>query len=472
MHNLAAALLISAYGLFCYYYWRRGRLTRAPIQPAALHSGSRVLLGVASQTGQALQLAQQAAHQLAHAGVISRILPLNAITPAHMAEHTQALYVVSTYGEGEAPDNASQFLRNLQHLTASALQHLQFGVFALGDSRYEHFCGFGHQLQQTLCAKGARPWFSPLELDRQASANEQPWHQHLTHYLSHLNGAEDLPIMTATAEAATATATWQQWTLSERQHLNPGSPGAPLFRLRLRPAQGAALRWQPGDVLEVQVNPPPDAPEDSPPLAPRSYTIASLPQHGYIELVVRQRWSAGKHALPQLGPGSGWLTQHAPLTSLLSVRRLANPAPPLDPNKPWILLGAGSGIAGVLAQLHARAQGPHSEGCWVIFGERDAQADLPYADLLANWQRQGMISRLDKTFSQLPRKPNGPCYVQDIVHSAAESILAWIINGAQIYVCGSRAGLGVSVHEALVDLVGELKLTQMHTQGHYWRDVY
>ncbi|HEY6528584.1 MAG TPA: NADPH cytochrome P450 oxidoreductase family protein [Cellvibrionaceae bacterium] len=454
MHNLEAALLVSAYLLVCFGYWRKWHKVHAAVSLAG--DGKRLLVGFASQTGKAFQLAQQAAQTLAQSGISSQILPLNAITPSHLSEYSQALYIVSTYGEGEPPDNASQFVRqHLQHLAASALEHMQFGVFALGDSRYEHFCGFGHQLQQALRAKGARPWFAPLELDRQCSTSGQRWHEYLTHL-----GAEHSP-----PTAVPANDGWQQWTLSTRKHLNPASPGAPLYRLRLKPTESQILHWRAGDVVEVAV-------DGSPDVAPRSYTIASLPCHGYIELVVRQHWSAGTHALPKLGLASGWLTERATLGTALTVRTIASPAPALDLDRPWILIGAGSGIAGVIAQLHARNQATHCDGCWVIFGERDPQADQPFAEEIAQWQAQGLISRLDKTFSQSACKPNEPSYVQDIVHTAADTMRAWINSGAQIYLCGSRSGLGISVHEALVSLVGELKLTQMHSQGHYWRDVY
>jgi sulfite reductase (NADPH) flavoprotein alpha-component len=453
MHNFAAALLASAYLLLCYCYWRKWRASHAPALERS--NGKRLLVGFASQTGQALQLAQQAAHTLAQAGVSSQVLPLNAITPAHLCEYSQALYVVSTYGEGEAPDNASQFLRQHLHVLAdSALEHMQFGVFALGDSRYEHFCGFGHKLQQALSAKGARAWFDPLELDRQAPAKEQLWYEYLTH----------LGVKRSTSSAEISEG-WQQWTLISREQLNPASPGAPLYRLKLKPTEQHRLHWRAGDVVEVAVG-------NSPDTAPRSYTIASLPCHGFIELVVRQRWSTGTHASPKLGLASGWLTEQAALGTALTVRTLASPAPALDVHKPWILIGAGSGIAGVIAQLHTRNQASHCDGCWVIFGERDPQADQPFAEEIAQWQAQGLISRLDKTFSQSACKPNESSYVQDIVHSAADMMRAWIDGGAQIYLCGSRSGLGISVHEALVNLVGELKLTQMHSQGHYWRDVY
>ena len=55
--------------------------------------------------------------------------------------------MVSTYGEGEAPDNGAHFARQLQ-ATEIRLDHLEYAVLALGDRRYRHFCGFGNRIDQ------------------------------------------------------------------------------------------------------------------------------------------------------------------------------------------------------------------------------------------------------------------------------------------------------------------------------------
>ena len=63
--------------------------------------------------------------------------------------------MVSTYGEGEPPDTGAAFLRRYLKKNDAALAHLQFGILALGDRDYRHFCGFGHALNHGLHHRGA-----------------------------------------------------------------------------------------------------------------------------------------------------------------------------------------------------------------------------------------------------------------------------------------------------------------------------
>src|SRR3546814_12658694 len=60
------------------------------------------------------------------------------------------------------------------------LSHLQFGLLALGDKTYEHFCGFGKSMADWLHAQGATPLFEQVHLD--VSDRDA-----LSHWRSHLN---------------------------------------------------------------------------------------------------------------------------------------------------------------------------------------------------------------------------------------------------------------------------------------------
>ena len=57
-----------------------------------------------------------------------------------------ALFVVSTFGDGEAPDSARGFERQLLG-QALGLGHLRYAMLALGDRQYQHFCGFAQRVQ-------------------------------------------------------------------------------------------------------------------------------------------------------------------------------------------------------------------------------------------------------------------------------------------------------------------------------------
>ncbi len=76
------------------------------------------------------------------------------------------------------------------------------------------------------------------------------------------------------------------------------------------------------------------------------------------------------------GLGSGWLTQGAPIGGVVRARVRSNPAfhAPQAEATPLILIGNGTGLAGLLAHArhrHATGGGP----VWLFWGERHPAQD-------------------------------------------------------------------------------------------------
>ena len=86
-----------------------------------------------------------------------------------------ALFCVSTYGEGDPPDQAFHFWKDLQHLQADALCDISYAIYALGDSSHDDFCGFGKKLDVELHAKGANRIMERVDNDLDFEEGVPTW---------------------------------------------------------------------------------------------------------------------------------------------------------------------------------------------------------------------------------------------------------------------------------------------------------
>ena len=450
-HDTTRLLLLAglsfSYAGVCLAPWLRTRARRraAAAAKAALAGNPAWLVAYASQTGNAEELATQTAHSLQLAGVAVRVCALSELTAQELQQAERALFLVSTYGEGDAPDNAAAFIGRLMTGELS-LPQLHYGVLALGDRSYSQFCGFGRALDTWLAGQGASSLFERIEVDRSASAAIGAWFQQL----SHLAGTSDAPDWSAPA--------FDDWRLLERRLLNPGSAGGPIYHLELAPSSGALPAWQSGDLVQLA------APAD--PSKPREYSIASIPQEGRVHLLVRQH----SHPDGSLGVASGWLTQAAQPGELVQMRVRQHRRFRLEDNaeRPLILIGNGSGIAGLRGHLKSRILAGQRRN-WLLFGERNAAHDAHYHEELQRWHASGELPRLDLVFS---RDQEQRLYVQDRLRGNADEVLQWLAQGAAIYICGSLAGMAGGVDQALEEMLGRPALDALAAQGRYRRDVY
>ncbi|MCE4372093.1 PepSY domain-containing protein [Xanthomonas hortorum] len=459
------------------------------------------LIGFASQSGFAERLAWQAAGHLQAAGLPVQVRSLAQLDAQHLQGTRHALFVVSTFGDGEPPDAARGFERELLRQRL-ALPQLAYAVLALGDRQYAQFCGFSRRIEQWLNTQGAQPLFPAVEMDNADPQALAQWHAQL----GQIAGA---PV----AAVPLTRPTLMHWTLSSRTHLNPGSEGAPIWRIDLHPPADA--HWQAGDILEVQpahadvqvrtclaawglqpdalvhvhaqllplqqaaaervLPEPPATPPASTPdpqtwldacawLPTRDYSLASVPADGTATAVVRLTTCADGSP----GLGSGWLICHAPVGLPVHARLRTNPGFHRVEHAPMVLIGNGTGIAGLRSLLReAELAGVH--GHWLLFGERHAAHDRLFADELQAWQRSGHLQQLDWVFS---RDQAHKRYVQHQLREAGDALRHWIDRGAVMYVCGSLDSMAREVDAALREILGETRLESLTAAGRYRRDVY
>lgn len=521
---MIASLLMPLFAItgWMLYLDRRGKKRAAKraaaamqMEPDSSNAASPLLIAYASQTGFAEQLAWQSAGLLQAAGLPVQVQPLAQIDGTVLARFQRVLFVVSTFGDGEAPDAARGFVKRVLQRTSnqptSVLNHLRYGVLALGDKHYQSFCGFGRAIDTWLAQHGAQALFGRIDVDKADPQALADWQRQLQAVSGSKVGVGEV-------DGDEITINWgeqrfQSWTLLQRHWLNPGSVGAPMFQLTLTPTtDGMNVDWRAGDLLDVlpQQSPEvaramcaelglaPDAQwngelierwlsrherpnrdelrawralplielaEKLQPLQARTYSIASVPAEGHVQLLVRQE----QHGDGSMGIGSGWLTVHLPVGATVSATLRTNPGFHCEHyQQPLILIGNGSGLSALRAHLQSAA-GQGSKGHWLIFGERSQQTDFYHQAEIAAWQADGTLARVDLAFS---RDQPQRVYVQDKLRENAALLKSYIADGAAIYVCGSAQGMAPAVEQVLLDVLGSDTVTELIEHGRYRRDVY
>jgi len=498
---VAAGAIAFAYVCFSALVLLRHAARRAaPSRQRADQAGASVLVAYASQTGTAEALAQSTSEALRQAGRAVSLQSFAQLDAAALAHVQTALFIVSTTGEGDPPDSAARFVRTAMRETAQ-IPALRYAVLALGDRGFARYCAFGDAVDAWLADGGATRLFETIRVHSGDAAALALWWQRIGVFAGQ-----------SLASEPPATTQLSPWSLCARTPANPRNPENAAYYVSLRPT-GPLPQWTAGDIAIVRPRndpadvaafvsqlrldgemqrdgaalaehlarsvlpqtedaiaalsslPPAQLVAQLQPLPTREYSIASLPDDGCIELLVRQ----ARHPNGRLGLGSGWLTQHAPNGTAveLGVRTNAAFHPPRS-EQPMILIGNGTGIAGLRAHLKARAAAGAMRN-WLIFGERAAADDFFYRDDIAKWRIARVLERVDFAFS---RDQPQRVYVQDCLRTRADDIRAWIDAGAVIYVCGSLRGMSAAVTEALTGTVGETTLADMIETGRYRRDVY
>ncbi len=505
-----ASLLMPLFFITGVWLWlqrrRMAARTRRERLPLPTTTGEPVLVLHASQSGTAECLARRTAGWLRQAGLAPRVLALDAAGGRALDQHAgRALFVVSSYGDGGPPDSALGFVRRyMRNTNPPNLSHLSCAVLALGNRRYEAFCGFGHALSRWLAASGSKLLFTTVEAHEAESTAIRHWRTQLqAHWPA-------LAVSDVAAPAAASAKTFTSWRVTARHTLNTGSDAAPLVALVLAVPEGTPA-WRPGDLLDLYMAPTPEridawlrhqafdpattvtlngeplplrealarreplfaTPIESatdaqalvdalPPLTPRSYSIASLPEDGHARLLVRRTGSTDSEA----GLASGRLCNTGIRPDHVNARLRSCPhfrAPSAD--TPLLMIANGVGIAPFLGVLAQRARAAHAEA-WLVYGERERRHDGHQLATLETWRKDGVLTRLDICFSR-----DGDGYVQDRLGECRADLVEWLERGAHIMVCGSPS-MGAGVHAVLEETLGADAVETLHADGRYRRELF
>lgn len=223
---------------------------------AATGNALSVLYG--SQTGNGEAIAKVLAARAADAGFTVRLTSLADYKPSQLKRENVVIFVVSTHGEGDPPDDAEIFREFLLSAKAPQLDALKYTVLALGDSSYINFCETGREFDRRLAELGAERLQPITECDLDYEAAAAAWSEAVL---------EELPDLLEAGNAAPrlrAVATSPKFDkhnpltaeILVNQKITSGNSSKDVRHLELS-LQDSGLHYEPGDSLAVLASNPP-----------------------------------------------------------------------------------------------------------------------------------------------------------------------------------------------------------------------
>ncbi|WCJ25387.1 NADPH-dependent diflavin oxidoreductase 1 [Euphorbia peplus] len=112
----------------------------------------------ATQTGNTLDAAERISREAERRGCPASLLSLDEFDASSLPHEDTVIFVVSTTGQGDAPDSMKDFWRFLlqKNLTKQWLAGVRYAVFGLGDSGYQKYNFVAKKLDRRLSDLGAR----------------------------------------------------------------------------------------------------------------------------------------------------------------------------------------------------------------------------------------------------------------------------------------------------------------------------
>ena len=118
-----------------------------------------------SQTGNAKGVAQSYQTAASEKGFKTKVVSMADYKPRQLKNETHLVVVVSTHGEGDAPDDAVELHEFLASKKAPKVANLKYAVVGLGDTSYEFFCQTAKDFDSRLASLGATALVERLDCD-------------------------------------------------------------------------------------------------------------------------------------------------------------------------------------------------------------------------------------------------------------------------------------------------------------------
>jgi len=423
-----------------------------------------------------------------------------------LEKESLVVFVMSTQGEGEFPQNAVAFYEKLKTSEVN-LSKVSFAVLGLGDSSYPLFCNAGVLLDEVLAEKDAKRLLPLVKADVDYADVVTNWEADLQKAFHNQGSTEVI------TKQKTSVSPKKNYTgvISHKVVLNDTGSNKETYHIEI--TSDDEVSYEPGDSLgvfpknkktEIQAIAAYFGEEDYSsltdknvrglskksletlaalfqieiieekanlldiiqkyqpkkvkldeviallhPISPRLYSISSSSEahEGQVDLTVNlNKFSAGDDL--KTGLASQFLADF-PLNEAFEfyIHKNQNfrlPSYETD----IIMIGPGTGIAPFRSFLAERDVTGAEGKNWLFFGEQHFALDFYYQTEIQEWLTTGVLTKLDTAFS---RDQERKIYVQDRIREKATEFNSWLENGASIYICGQKNQMSQDVEKAIFE---------------------
>jgi len=203
----------------------------------------RVIVSYGSQSGNAQRLARALIETHFSTTITLELVALNDLAPETIGSNDLLLVISSTFGDGEPPANAEDFIQKLQH--CQTLSNFEYAVFGLGDVAYPRFCQFGKALDAALAQAGAIRVINRVDAD---TNYQQFFKQWLTTIDALLAGDTEIGLSLTLQVTPYSEHQPHLASISSVDKLNTGQ--STVYQIDID-ISGSGMRYRAGDLLYV-----------------------------------------------------------------------------------------------------------------------------------------------------------------------------------------------------------------------------
>jgi len=113
-----------------------------------------ILIIYGTETGNAEDLADDIGNMASKYGLVGKVMDMEDVSAEDLASSKRLIVSVSTWGEGEQPDNAQGLYDEVEESEGGSMEGVNYAVLALGDTAFELFCESGKEWDKVLEEKG------------------------------------------------------------------------------------------------------------------------------------------------------------------------------------------------------------------------------------------------------------------------------------------------------------------------------